>query len=40
MQGVFDGAIGLSPSDCKGIADERSAHAGLSIGSIQLRNDL
>jgi len=36
MQGVLAGAIDLPPWDCKEIADERSAHAGLSIGAIRL----
>jgi hypothetical protein len=39
-QGVFGSAFGISPSDCSMITNEFSAHTGLSIGPIQLRNDL
>ncbi|MBN8476307.1 hypothetical protein [Sulfuritalea sp.] len=39
-QGVFGSAFGISPSDCKVVADELSSHTGLNIGPIQLRNDL
>ena len=39
-QGVFGSAFGISPSDCTVIADEISSHTKLSIGLIQLRDDL